>query len=871
MRLNFTSSFRLFLIYFLFFTSGAVAQTSYPISTICNTGPGLKNDFLADNQNVKWIATNSGVRRYDGTNCDVINTTTSPLVSNVCYSLAQDHNGRIWIGTSGGISVYDGTSWSTISSANSPLTNNTIYDLALHGSVMWIATGDGLYNFDGTNWNIFKTSNSGLISNVVKSLAVSTTGIYVGTDNGLSFYSGNNWTNWFPGQNGLFSGPIERLLFSGGRLWTNAQFLENGAFISIWEFVNNENATSDTICNECVTLKWIFADNTGNTYFADYGNLFKVKPDLSVSATWLGNTGFANGDFDSNNTLWFASATGTLKYVSDTDLKFGAVAYIRYTEYDQLDKNKVRALLLNRGDMHWDPVGQTPYYEVPKGSNKVPVYCSALWLGGLDQNGLLHTAAHTYRQQGGEDFYTGPLDTISGLTDSVTSAYYDRFWKIDREMIEKFRYNFRRGNVQNGTFRIPEAIATWPAHATGNYSRKMAPFIDANGDGVYNPYDGDYPELTGHQMLWWVFNDTLRRHSETFGTPFQFEIHAKAYAFNCDENPSADEVMNYTTFYQFKIINRSQNNYHDMYAGIWTDFDLGNASDDYIGCDSSLNSFFAYNGDNIDDGGGGYGLNPPMMSVTILQGPQAPANDNYDNNHNGITDEPGERIGMSNFLTYIGANNIIYSNPDQASDYYNYLRSIWQDGRPMTIGGRGIDLNGVLTNYQYHTAPYEPIGWNMVNAGILPDDVRGVGSSGPFTIAPNEEQTFDFAYIFTRDSLNPNGLNTSVAKNKADVQKVIDGFNAGNYPCRSSFVSEDPDEPFDFTIYPNPVQNNLFINWQLAGSPYEIYSYNGQLVRTGTYSFSGIPVEDLASELYLLRVTKDSKSHTKRFIKISNQ
>src|SRR5688572_17900479 len=52
-----------------------------------------------------------------------------------------------------------------------------------------------------------------------------------------------------------------------------------------------------------------------------------------------------------------------------------------------LDINGVRARVLVGGDLWWDPVGQTPYYEVPIGSNKNSIYSGALWVGGIDKSG----------------------------------------------------------------------------------------------------------------------------------------------------------------------------------------------------------------------------------------------------------------------------------------------------------------------------------------------------------------------------------------------------------------------------------------------------------------------------------------------------
>src|SRR4051812_24043683 len=62
-----------------------------------------------------------------------------------------------------------------------------------------------------------------------------------------------------------------------------------------------------------------------------------------------------------------------------------------------LEVNNVRAHLLNGGDLWWDYNDPTRgIYEVPKGSGKNSIYAGAIWLGGIDDNGLIRVAAQSY-------------------------------------------------------------------------------------------------------------------------------------------------------------------------------------------------------------------------------------------------------------------------------------------------------------------------------------------------------------------------------------------------------------------------------------------------------------------------------------------
>ena len=76
-----------------------------------------------------------------------------------------------------------------------------------------------------------------------------------------------------------------------------------------------------------------------------------------------------------------------------------------------------------------------------------------------------------------------------------------------------------------------------------------------------------------------------------------------------------------TVFTNLTIVNRGQEALHNARFGMFTDFDLGGASDDLIGCDSLLGLFFVYNGGNLDLGATGqlgYGTNIPSQGVLFL-------------------------------------------------------------------------------------------------------------------------------------------------------------------------------------------------------------------------------------------------------------
>src|SRR5262249_33923030 len=157
---------------------------------------------------------------------------------------------------------------------------------------------------------------------------------------------------------------------------------------------------------------------------------------------------------------------------------------------------------------------------VPKGSGKHALFAGAMWIGGRDQSNNLHVAAQTYRQSG-SDFWPGPLDTTNATTNASVCLQYDKHWRVTRQEVSDF--------ISSGT--LTPDIQSWPGNGNTALGQQhyLAPFVDVNGDGVYNTSDGDYPSydfsgsanccdnLHGDQSIWWVFNDMGNVHAETNG------------------------------------------------------------------------------------------------------------------------------------------------------------------------------------------------------------------------------------------------------------------------------------------------------------------------------------------------------------------
>lgn len=446
-----------------------------------------------------------------------------------------------------------------------------------------------------------------------------------------------------------------------------------------------------------------------------------------------------------------AEVSAKKKAQAEKSFEFRSTKCKAPTSRIDLDINNVRTTILNGGDMWWDL--SNAQYEIPRGSDKHSIYAGSIMIGGVDQTGNLKMAALTHRVQG-SDFWAGPIDKTSVSTNSDVCDEYDKHYKLNRQEVEDYVAAYKNGEGPTP----PSFMMDYPAHGNQalGHDYYLAPFYDADSNGVYNPLKGDYPaydlgdpakhangKLNGDQTIWWVFNDVGNIHTESGADAVGLEIHAQAFGF------ATNDEINNMTFYNYKIINRSSFEIQKCYMGIWVDTDLGNAKDDFVGCDVERGLGYCYNGDANDEGIGGYGDDPPAVGIDFFEGPIADDLDGVDNDKDGTVDEPGELIAMSKFVYYnIGAGD--QGDPNTASDYYNYLKGFWKDGSQMEYGGNGYGpsgtTNGIPCDYMFPDDSDQnnywgtggavvPV-WNETTAGNTPDDRRFIQSAGPFTLEP---------------------------------------------------------------------------------------------------------------------------------------
>ena len=525
-----------------------------------------------------------------------------------------------------------------------------------------------------------------------------------------------------------------------------------------------------------------------------------------------------------------------------------------------LDVGEVRTRILNHGGL-FRRNGAPAEYRVPKSSNKNAYFAGNVWVSGRVEDEIRATAARS----GIGSFWPGPLSEL-GLPPTDCKPF-DQIWEINRKDIQQFIDGHG----------ISDNLRDWPWQLG-------APVVDGDDNpNNYNLTGGDLPELLGHQRLWWVMND--RGNTQPFITskPLGFEIQASAFAY------SGPALVEHETFYTYKLINKSTAPIEDTYFTFWTDADLGNFDDDYVGSDSLLGLAYYYNADNFDEGGEGYGSNPPAIGFTFLASPLANT-DGLDNDKDLEIDEVDEQLGATVIMSAYKA-GAQFGEPRSLEDYYGNARGFWNNRTPMLKGFRGFentpwpdDFPRDTTRYIFSGDPVTSAFWSELNADSMgtatdPADRRLHMSTGPFTLAPGDSVDIAFVLLYARGNDHLDAVRE--LKQKASTIRNSASFFLGNTRVNKSTIppARHPNHVLGFDQnFPNPFSTTTTIRYSLPQTMQvrlTVYDILGREVGVlvDAYQEAGIYTAEfnagaLPPGVYLARLEADFLGFTKRMLLI---
>lgn len=457
--------------------------------------------------------------------------------------------------------------------------------------------------------------------------------------------------------------------------------------------------------------------------------------------------------------------------------------------------------------------------EVPKGESTYAVYSSSPWLLGK-QADVWHASINRFHDPWVDDTarWAGPQQ--ANVRDDAFYRRYHQVWHIDQYTIDQHAIHWN-----DGGYTAPYEILSWPGNgntANGEPAR-LAPFKDVDGDGLYEPMEGDHPLIRGDEAAYWIAHAEANAGSNL--PLMAYDMHAMVYSY---ADPTYEDRRN-STFINLRFINRSGADYDSVRFALFADMDLGGPFDDHTECDSTRSLWMTYNADNADvdtNGVVGFGAQPPAVGFKFLN------------------------RTLTAHRAWSGSQDGSFNETDA---FYG------------TENGMAFTQPGFTTHYQYPGGA-----WTDTIVG----DRRGAGACGPFTWSANDTLCFDLAVIYARATTGGPYASVTALKQRSDaVQTWYDGQQ---FVCG---IIEDvvgvPELPGQvFTVYPNPVTDQLTLNGPApeAATDVLIIDATGKTVLRGTWpKGSAIAVIDLShveSGAYLVELRSATGHRCARVVKM---
>jgi hypothetical protein len=457
----------------------------------------------------------------------------------------------------------------------------------------------------------------------------------------------------------------------------------------------------------------------------------------------------------------------------------------------------------------------------PRGTAGVIYQDGVLW-GGYVHDGhpgwpALRVGGQTYRVGTAPGWIVTPGDSINPPQainpDNPRARIYRirRDWQtLSYEELRRDAMELHSGHPEIGQEEI-NAVRTqyetnwneWPVDLG-------APFYDLNNNGIYEPQLGEEPGLfNADQVIWFVCNDldSLQTYDLYGSPPMGFELQVSIWGYKSG-GPLAQ-----TNFRRFRLINKSGFVIDSMFIGQFSDPDVGDYTDDLVGCDSVMELGYSYNAYETDDGFQPFSLPPSAAGFLFLENPivRSPG-DTAIVNLKEIPD--WKNLGMTSF-TYHAAGPPYGGVPGwdygHTLEMYNQLRGYLpfeNISNPIPYFHGSGPNTGQLTKFPLNGDPLTGGGdIDGQGANPAPSDRRMMISSGPFAMQPGDTQEVIFALVGGNKRTGDNLTSLAAMRNNATVIKSV--------------FEDSLKMPRDFTLQITPLgDNNTWLSVRLDLTDY---------------------------------------------------
>jgi photosystem II stability/assembly factor-like uncharacterized protein len=758
------------------------------------------------------------------------------------------------------------------------------YIVGANGTILRIANAD-------SNWYQINSNTSGVLNAMVANYNTGTGTDYILGNNGVLLKSTNSGLNWFLKYSGIMNNLYAGAVAGTHPTFSNARFIavgSNGLIIKKMYFQGSDSNLTIIQSGTTNNLKAIFisepygwiagangtilkSNDTGNTWIP-----LNSGVNNNLNSVWfiISDTGFFVGDggtilrttngglnivlqvsnssqnlnsiipasitdsvnlwITGNSAVLFSTNSGTSwvldsgvpsfnlysclllhsnyysaeipYFVGENGSIFKRIKDSLYhpNYFAQLRPNNINSYFIKTGifDQNSSSSTNRAGFEWPKNSNKYAIYSAGFTIAAK-VNGQIRMVAASYSGE------YSPGYCVSG------NYYTNDYFKI-----------YKVSKSEN-------AQTSWDWAHWGEMVPYGAPFIDVNNNGIYEPAIDTPGVKNAKETIFLCMTDANpASHTlwEGFGggtLPLGAEVHMTAWAY---DSPGLQEVQ----FISYDIINKSTNTWNEVKMGIVSDPDLGDANDDYVGCDTSLKLGYCYNADNNDEV---YGTNPPAVGFLLLTSPL----------NRSIT--PNIRVGFTSFISYQSSSDVFPPcELEPSGDSHAAYLMLSGFKKDSTCWLDPTQNPAKKTRFCYPGDPETNIGWtenkgSMWNCGHdstgtvhvpdIPHDRRMAMGSGAnnFNIIPGESQKFVIAQLIARDS----GNLKSVTKLK-QLCAYVRSFYDTNFTINVNQISANIPQRFELKQnYPNPFNPSTIIRYQIKDSRFvtlKVYDILGREIET---------------------------------------
>ena len=345
----------------------------------------------------------------------------------------------------------------------------------------------------------------------------------------------------------------------------------------------------------------------------------------------------------------------------------------------------------------------------PRATATSAIYNSGLWIGAT-VNGEVRVSAVQY----GSEFSPGPITAPGVPADPWDEAY--RTYKLNR----------------------------WDSPGITDWVE----WPEILGAPVYDNFE---PWLPLDQTLFSVYNDLSEDHifpSASLGAEVRQTIIGGV--------TDVDNGLNRTFYVQYEIINRSSDDWDDACFSIWSDPDIDEATNDYVGIDTTLDLAYVYSNDSGDPS---Y-PNPPAIGYQLLE-------DSFEG-------------GLTAYVIW----TIDIPEPSSVEEAYNCQHGLSIDGSDIIDPGLGT-----ASPYMYPGNPVTGTGWTDPDSA----DKRLLMTLGGETVAAGDTVTFTIAVTIAQGTDNLNSI-TELLADAAEAKAFWEADFAGVTAVDRPILAADPSQ-----------------------------------------------------------------------------